>query len=33
MCGDDYAADWRGTYDSEPGAKKPFFAVVVHLKR
>lgn len=22
MCGDDYAADWRGTYDSETGAKK-----------
>ncbi|HBC6430047.1 DUF6950 family protein [Citrobacter amalonaticus] len=22
MCGDDYAADWRGTYDSELGAKK-----------
>ncbi|HED3137406.1 DUF6950 family protein [Citrobacter farmeri] len=22
MCGDDYAADWRGAYDSEPGAKK-----------
>lgn len=22
MCGDDYAADWRGTYDNELGAKK-----------
>lgn len=22
MCGEDFAADWRGTYDSETGAKK-----------
>lgn len=22
MCGEDYAAEWRGTYDSELGAKK-----------
>lgn len=33
MCGEDFAEGWRGTYDSEMGAKRRFFAVAAHLKK